>query len=462
MLIYRALRKFLRFVARVFFRDVDVVGLEHVPDEGAGAVIFVGNHPNSLIDPVLMIAFSGRIMHFAAKDTLFQSRLLRLFLRPLGAVPVARRADHADGATALANDLAFESMWGVLAKGRAIGVFPEGLSHDGAEIARLKTGAARIALGFAARHPDAPLRIVPCGLTYVRRKRFRSRALIQFGAPLSIDAERSAAFAKDDRDAVRSLTADIETALRALTVNAPDWETLRVLDGVRRLYQPPNVSLPDRVELQRRFTTVYQTVKNEPIVADLFARVAAYIDRLRESGLTDRDLRRTAAPRDAAWRVLRHLVLILVWVPLALPGAVLNAPVGILAVWAGQNLTPRKDVIATTKLIAGLFGSFLVYVAMIVATAYWGDAAFAVLAAVAIPVTGIATLRVLDRGPLLIRWFRTFARLLNLHDEIAALRAERAELEADVVAAVDRFRPADMIPLFPRGAAASNPPRPPA
>ena len=51
---YRILAWFLRTVTRVFFRQVEVAGLEHVPK--TGAVLFAGNHPNSLIDPILIEA----------------------------------------------------------------------------------------------------------------------------------------------------------------------------------------------------------------------------------------------------------------------------------------------------------------------------------------------------------------------------------------------------------------------
>ncbi|HEV7555753.1 MAG TPA: 1-acyl-sn-glycerol-3-phosphate acyltransferase, partial [Kofleriaceae bacterium] len=113
---YKFLRWLLRVVTRVFFRQIEIVGLEHVPTNGA--VLFVGNHPNSLIDPVLIIATCGRKVHFAAKDTLFKGRIMRAVLRGLGAVPLARKADHAGQVD---NDAAFDHMFGVLDAGGAIG-----------------------------------------------------------------------------------------------------------------------------------------------------------------------------------------------------------------------------------------------------------------------------------------------------------------------------------------------------
>ena len=48
------------------------------------------------------------------------------------------------------------------------------------------------------------------------------------------------------------------------------------------------------------------------------------------------------------------------------------------------------------------------------------------------------------------RLLSTFVRLFALRREIEQLKDERVELRALVVEAVERYRPADMAPLFPR------------
>ena len=442
--IYSWLRGFLRLVAGVFFRHIEVVGLENVPE--TGPVIFAGNHPNSLIDPVVIVVSCGRVVRFAAKDALFRSRFLRPVLRAIGAVPIARRADHADARDAAArNEAAFETLFAVLADGGAIGIFPEGLSHDGPQLAKLKTGAARIALGVCARHPTARVQIVPCGLTYMQRRRFRSRVLLQFGPPLVIEAARAA-----DPDATAAITAELEHALRALTVNAADWETLRVLDGIRRLYQPPAISIEERVELARRFNREYPRVKDDAEVKALVARVERYLDRLQAAGLTDRDLQRDLRPGEALRRVARHVILLVIWLPLALPGAILHAPAGVLVQLAAPLLSPRKDVLAATKLLAGLLAVLGSYAAGVVWLGWRFGPLAALGAAGALPVTGYATLQVFDRSASLRRGVSTLIRLFTLRREQAMLRAERAVLEELVVGAVSRLRPAEMVPLFPR------------
>ncbi len=443
--LYSWLRVFLRLVAGVFFRQVEVVGLENVPE--SGPVIFAGNHPNSLIDPLLIVVSCGRVVRFAAKDVLFRSPLLRPVLRALGAVPIARRSDHADASEAVAhNEIAFDTLIEVLARGGTIGIFPEGLSHDAPQLVRLKTGAARIAAGVCQRHPELAVAIVPCGLTYMQRRRFRSRVLLQFGAPIVVDAA-----GPGDSQVVAAVTAEIDRGLRALTVNAADWQTLRVLDGFRRLYQPPQISIHDRVELARRFNAEYPRVRDEPEVSALYTRVSAYLDRLDAAGVSDRDLRRTLSRGDALARIARHLVLIVVWLPLALPGAILHAPVGLLVQLAAPMLTPRKDVLAATKLLAGLLLVLASYAAGIAWLGFRVSARAALLAVIALPITGYATLRVFDRAASVRRGFSTLVRLFAFDREIQALREERAALETAVVAAVNRFRPADMVLLFPRG-----------
>ena len=456
---YRLMRWLLRQVVRAFYRQVETVGLENIPPEGGGPVIFAGNHPNSLLDPLLIVATSGRIVHFAAKDTLFRSRFLRFFLGALGAVPIRRRMDH--GKTDVDNTEAFDALFAILGKGRAIGIFPEGISHEQAQLARLKTGAARIAYGVMAAHPDLPLRIVPCGLTYIHRRHFRSRVLVQYGPPIVIRPEEDLdAYRRDERAAVRALTSDIEAGLRGLTINASDWDTLRVLDAVRRLYQPPKISLRDRVELARRFSLVYHQVRDVPEVAALFGRVREYNRRLRDVGLSDAQLSQPLRPMGVALRIVWQLWWVVVLLPLAAPGVLVHAPIGMFMVWAGQRWAPRKDVVGTSKLVIGLLLVVLVYAVLLTGTALLFGGWALLAAVVLLPLSAYATIRVLERTASVRRLLVRVARTLVLRREVATLCALRAQLETEVVAAADRYRPEDMPAMYPRPVATEVPESP--
>ncbi len=447
MRVYRVMQWLLMTATRVFFRRIEVVGLENIPTAEDGAVIFCGNHPNSLLDPVLITAYCGRIVHFAAKDTLFQSRILRFLLNLMGAVPVFRRVDHKGGK--LGNDQAFAALHAVIGMSRSIGIFPEGLSNEKSHLAPLKTGAARIAMGAKRDHPETRVFLVPAGLCYFKPNRFRSSVLVQFGAPYEVTEE--IATAADQRAEVVTLTEKIDDHLRALTINAESWETIWVLDGVRRLYQPEGISLEQRVELSRRFNRTYPDVADEKPIRKLYDRVRSYLVRLSAAGLADDDLRRDVSVRDVAKRVAGQTILLLGALPLAILGAPIHLPLLFLFMIAGTYFSPRKDVVATTKFMVGFLTVLLVYVGLI-AFASWKLSIFwGLLVAVLFPLSGRAVLHVISRAHALRHTFLTTLRIVRFRREVAELRDERAALVASVQGIVDRYRPADMIPMFNRG-----------
>jgi glycerol-3-phosphate O-acyltransferase/dihydroxyacetone phosphate acyltransferase len=447
MFAYQVISSFVRASLSVFFRDVHVAGREHIPAEGERPVIFAGNHPNSLLDPALVVATSGRIVHFAAKDKLFEPPF-GLVLSAVGAVPIVRAMDHGDGPRD--NSGALKALQDLLGKGRATGIFPEGLSHDLAQLQRLRSGAARVALQTAVDHPGCDVAIVPVGLTYKHRKRFRSRVLVQYGAPLSLSEVEIASFHQDSHAASKALTDRIEAALRGLTVNAPDWETLRVLDAVRRMYQPRHIPMADRVELARRFCEGYAAVSDRPDVQALFHDVASWLDDLEDCGLDDADLVRGLKPAELAARAVSNVLRLLVWFPLALPSLPLHGPLITAISWAGVRFAPREDVIGTTKLVMGMISIVLLYLAVPALVAWFWGLPAAALVAVLLPVSGVATVKSLERGTSLRRILRSAKAAFTLSDRRDALLRRREVLAARVVEAVQRYLPEGMVPLFPR------------
>lgn len=440
---YTALVAFLRLVTKVFFRTIEVVGTENVPDDGP--VIFTGNHPNSLLDPVLITTTCGRQVRFAAKDVLFENRVLRFFLDTLGAVPIKRKQDHAppaeDGNASVDNGAAFEALFGVLATGGAFGIFPEGISHSRSELAPLKTGAARIALGSA--RDGTGVVIVPCGLTYKRRTRLRSRVLVQFGQPIEVSP--ALLEMKDEREAAHQLTDQIELGLRALTINAPDFDTLKVLDGVRRLYSPTHrrLSLAERAEITRRFIDHYERYQDNPKVAELYGEVEAYLFKLSALGLRDRDLQKPLSVKVWVTKLIAHLLLLFVLLPLALPGLVVHAPILIAAVVAGDALTARKDVVATTKLMTAT-GLVLLAYAAVVALLVWTVSFplglyYAPLVIAGLLTSGWALIKVLERQSVIQKGATVLALLVDLKAEVRRLRDLRDELRQRTLDLVDEL-----------------------
>jgi 1-acyl-sn-glycerol-3-phosphate acyltransferase len=278
---HRLIISLIRIVANTFFRRIDVVGLENIPSDGP--VIFAGNHPNALMDGWLLIAKCQRWpLYFLANAKLWKYRLLVPILEATGAVPVYRREEH-DGE--VDNRQAFEKVYEIIESGKCMGIFPEGVSHAESQLVKLKTGTARIALSVAARG-NTNIRIVPCGLNYIHRHRFRSQVLIEFGEPIAIGEKWVRDYEKDEQETVRQLTEHLAQALRGVTLNAPDWRTLRFIQTARRLYKPSSAELTpgQYVELSRRFVDRYLAAIDDPEMQAFRDEVENYQSRLEMLG----------------------------------------------------------------------------------------------------------------------------------------------------------------------------------
>jgi glycerol-3-phosphate O-acyltransferase/dihydroxyacetone phosphate acyltransferase len=80
----------------------------------------------------------------------------------------------------------FEKVLDKLVDGGAVGIFPEGGSHDRTDLLPLKVGVALVA--YSALEKDGlSVPIVPVGLNYFKAHRWRGRAVVEYGQPIFVD-----------------------------------------------------------------------------------------------------------------------------------------------------------------------------------------------------------------------------------------------------------------------------------
>ena len=173
----------LGLALRVFFRRIEVAGLEHIPPQSP--VIFVLNHPNGLVDPVFILCLAPRRVSFLAKAPLFRMPVIGYLVRALDSLPVYRKQD--EGEDPSRNRETFELSRALLKRGGTIAICPEGISHNEPRLMPLKSGAARIALSAASAGERLDIKIVPAGLYYTEKTTFRSAALLYFGEPIRVE-----------------------------------------------------------------------------------------------------------------------------------------------------------------------------------------------------------------------------------------------------------------------------------
>lgn len=282
--------RFLRVIVRVTLRAVfPVIRFEHRERlDIQGPFIMTGNHPNTLSDVFLAVAWLRAQVFFLANASLFKNPVLGKILNTLYCIPVQRPKDVGGGK--IDNRQAFARSYEHLQRGGNIYIAPEGGSELERKLRTLKTGTARIALGAEA---DAGwslgLRILPVGVNYEHPLRCFRRVLVRVGEPISVTAWRSA-YEADPVQAVKSLTQELTERMQGLLIQTEDKAEERFLTRLERSLQhdrPLDVTR-HHYRTQELLAELRALREQDPAAyAEREAAVTRYREALAEHDLSD-------------------------------------------------------------------------------------------------------------------------------------------------------------------------------
>jgi len=355
----------VRIAVTLFFRRIDVAGLEQIQPEGP--LIIAANHPNTMVDPLVLMAILKREVHFLAASVLFRYPFFAFFLRRSGVLPLYRRQD--DPRQMARNRETFQASTAILSNGGAIGIFPEGFSHADPMVKRLKTGVAHIALETEAqRQGRLGLVIVPVGLNFEHRSTFQSHVFVNFGRPMRAWAYGET-FQRDPRAAVNQLTADVQRSLEQLVVHIPEAEVVKLVQDLEGLYKGELLQAYEGrgvsalVLSQRLVEGVHYYSQAHPrIVVQMAKAIARYQRKLHRLGVKDVLVKEWVSRQDLPLTFLKFLGLGLLGFLPALYGALNDYLPYKLTGITGWLLTGRKEARASVKLAAGACYFSLFYV----------------------------------------------------------------------------------------------------
>ncbi len=160
---------FIKFIVNIAFHiafNVHFEGRENIPD--GETVIYASNH-RSYADPPLVGCSARGKFAFMAKEELFKNRFFAWLIRNLGAFPVSR----GKGDTGVL-DTAVDR----LKSGRSLIIFPEGTRSKDGKVHRGHSGAAVI----SARSQK---KIVPVGIVFGEKLKFRTKVTVKYGKPIN-------------------------------------------------------------------------------------------------------------------------------------------------------------------------------------------------------------------------------------------------------------------------------------
>jgi glycerol-3-phosphate O-acyltransferase/dihydroxyacetone phosphate acyltransferase len=448
-MLQRTIRFILLRLVELFYPRIEIDGAANLPVNVP--IMVVANHPNGLLDPLVLMIGLRRHISFLAKSTFFANPVGRAMMEAFGALPVFRQRDEgmAGGATgdrADRNEQTFTRCRALLRNGRPMALFPEGTTHSNPTMLPLRSGAARIALSAEAEaNWQLGLHIVPVGLWYQNKAIFRSSVLVVIGRSFPLD-EYAAAYDADPRAAADALTDVIDRRLDAVVLQAENAEALHGIPFVAAWTAPDE---PETLEEQHERTAALLSAYDRLRVADptrleaIATRARTYAAALRTLGIADPwALELPEADR----RRLIWLLLALVAGSLpALAGFVLSyGPYRLAAPLTPRLLGKQEETTSTGKLIIGTVLVALGWIAWALIVGWlFGWRAGLLLLALA-PALGYVALRWGEiwrevRQVIGYNWLHLRHRTL-----VAELAAQRRALADDVVDAlqiVDPQRP---------------------
>ncbi|MEO7997335.1 MAG: 1-acyl-sn-glycerol-3-phosphate acyltransferase [Gemmatimonadaceae bacterium] len=434
----------------------------------SGPVFFAVNHPNALVDALVVASVMPRPVGFTAKSTIFANPLLAVFLRAVGVVPLKRAADMAKAAAAEAakaahgdnfaassqtvvqspselsqrdativvpidpsrNADSFRAVSAAMAAGKAIVVFPEGISHDAPHLAPLRTGLARMALQARESLDVHGIKIIPVGLLFERKEEPRSRVLVQIGEPIDVDTFAS------NTQSVETLTALIGERLAAVTLNfesAEDAARIEVVsETMAALLEPTSTigeggpSLSSVLAISRRAERVRQRLASDAspefreATAQFESRLETFRARLHAEHVVVGDLFIDIGATPGARFAVRESLLAAVLTPISWWGRITHFVPLRVARWLAVRNARNRDEPAMNTIIIGLM---LVLTSYALQTALvWAlvGAKWAVVFLITLIPSASSDLRYGDRVERRTQRMRTYLRFR----EQPALRAE--------------------------------------
>jgi 1-acyl-sn-glycerol-3-phosphate acyltransferase len=432
------IRALLESLVRLYYPVIALEGRERVP--WSQPCLFVLNHPNGLLDPMLLRLGLGRPVRFLGKSTLFGNPLGRVTMEAFGGIPVFRHRDvGGGGGDPSRNEETFALCRAALARGEWIALFPEGTSHSDPTMKPLKTGAARIALSAVKEHPGE-LRLVPVGLFYEQKATFRSRAVLSVGDALAA-RDYLDRYVADERVTVDALTDDLRAGLDAVVLQA---DTRELVEGVARVAQwtLDPAAREDLTASRRRageMLTAWRALRErDPARAEaLLASGREYLAAVASLGV--RDPWALEVERVTAGSTARATLWLAAMAPLAAAGVAFGWPMYRLAGRvAGRVVRGAEDVLGTVKLLSGMLLVPVGWAVAALALAWgaglggWAVAAVALLG----PAGGYAALRWEERWEGAMEALRMARLRRERPAEVAALAARRKALMEEIEGAL--------------------------
>ena len=431
------MRLLVRWLVRRYHPHIEITNRERIPQ--TGPLLICANHPNSLIDPIILGIAARRPVRFMAKAPLFKLPVIGSAMSALGMVPAFRGSD--DSKQVRKNIASLETGARILLENSAMGIFPEGKSTDAAQLEMVRSGASRMAMDASAKGAEG-LQVVPVGLNYERKDQFRSSIWIRVGKPIDADAWLKQ-HDGDTRKAMRAMTPELESRLKELVVHLEEvtWEPF--LEDLEVLVPATNrkskfTQLRQRKRIADAINHFLRTDRNR--VETTAKKIESYREDLQTSGLR---VNSTVLQKNGFVTTLillwRFFVMVLLLVPTLLGTLHHLIPFVLVRTIASRMDQPGRTTISSNRIIVGPPVYFLWYAAILVGMLWYFSNWFAWIWLVTMPFAGLIAIDYWRsvRKTLRLLWHQLLATFR--FKQLEQFRIRQSELREDLMQLAQEF-----------------------
>ena len=239
----------------LFYRKIYLKNVQKIPKNDA--VLFVANHQNAMMDPILIATHNTRILYFLARASAFKNKLAAKLLNAIHAIPIYRVRDGVNSKKL--NVKIFEKSIALLYKKQTVLIFPEGSHSIKRQIRPLQSGFSKISYDFLSKYPNRKLYIVPVGLNFTNTLGYPDEVAIIYGDKI----EANAFYQTNYRKFTGKIIKEVSASLQRLTVHIPEENYDKIVDKlVKSEYLTPQKT-NDRIKDLSSLKTANNSAKHK-------------------------------------------------------------------------------------------------------------------------------------------------------------------------------------------------------
>lgn len=350
-MIYQFLKYLFKLTFETYFKEIRIRGHKKIPN---GPVIFVSNHPSTLMDPVVLATLFDRSIFFlAAAEFMGKGAVTKFMQAHLNMIPVYR-PDTLPGEAKKNADVFFKC-FEHLGNDGAILIFPEGSSKTQRKLRPLKTGSVRIALG-AEEETGKTVNIVPIGINYSNPHQFRSQCFVSVGDPLNSKMDELKDCPKEDL--AHKFTEIVEKSLQKEVIHIEDEGLHEMFEKVQKIVIHEQQNSEGKQHTQNEKFILGQQIQdalsyfaqNQPEeVQKLSKKLDDYIERVEFYKVTDASI----SKRDPKVKWSEYFKIIF-GLPLYFLGFLSNAVPYLVSSWGFNKIKTNPQFRGSILLMLGL------------------------------------------------------------------------------------------------------------